>query len=71
MEANADAVAGAAIYRVYANPAGTSGPPVLVASSATLPTSFTATPGDTEFTIAAGDADGESAPSAVVLLTVV
>lgn len=71
VEANADPSTGATIYRVYVRPAGTTGDPVLQASAATLPTSFTLGPGDYEFTMTAGNDDAESAPTdPPVVLTV-
>lgn len=70
VEANADAAAGVTLVRVYQRAVGDTNPPVLIASAATLPTSFTIGPGDYEFTMTYGNANGESAPSAPVTLTV-
>jgi hypothetical protein len=67
---NADAVTGATLYRIYMRPAGSSDDPTLVASAAPLPTSFTIPPNDHEFTMTAGNDDGESDPTAPVTLTV-
>ena len=45
-------------------PAGATSDPELVASAAALPTFFTESPADGEYTMTAGNDDGESAPSA-------
>jgi hypothetical protein len=68
--ATADPVPEAALYRAYARPAGDSGAPTLVATSATLPLSFTHAAGEWEFTLTAATDEEESAPSAPVVLTV-
>ena len=68
--AGADADAAVTLWRAYQRAAGSADAPVLVASAAALPTSFTIAPGDYEFTMTAGNAGGESAPSAPVTLTV-
>lgn len=70
VEGDADPDPAATMRRVYVRPVGDSGAPVLAASSATLPMVFTISPGDYELTMTSGNADGESAPSAVVVLTV-
>lgn len=67
--AGADAVADA-VARIYARLVGETGDPVLVATAGTLPTSFTLAPGDWELTMTYGNAAGESAPTAPVVLTV-
>ena len=70
VQANATVPAGITLVRVYQRAVGATGAPALVASAGALPTAFTLTPGDYEFTMTYGNADGESAPSAVVVLTV-
>lgn len=70
VEGNSDGSTGATIFRVYHKPVGASDTPALVASASALPTSFSISPGDYEFTMTAGNASGESAPSAPVTLTV-
>jgi hypothetical protein len=63
LEANAEADPTVTLWRVYARPTGSGDTPVLVASSATLPMSFTHAPGEFEFTMTAANAGGESGPS--------
>lgn len=70
VEAAADAVAGATLWKIFQRAAGSSDAPELVASAAALPTSFTLAPGDYEFTLTVTTAAGESAPSAPVTITV-
>jgi hypothetical protein len=69
-QASADPVTGATLYQVFQRAAGSTGDPTLVTSAETLPTSFTISAGDYEFTMVASNEAGESAPSAPVTVTV-
>lgn len=70
LEGSSDPGTGVTMNRFYARLVGETGDPALAASSATLPMAFTMAPGEYEFTMTHANADGESGPSAVVVVTV-